>query len=112
MRRMIGQHWEEDVLVTWWGDPVTHEVTIERWQDNELALRKVHDINSEGAPSVDGLGRAVIELPVTVAQEYCAKRGIPWEKFMYGNQYDAEYKRLAAEYSRLTYSNHRAVKAS
>ncbi len=112
MAELIGAHWEGDVRVEWWGDRADNTITIVRKQDNEHALRKVADISSEGAPSVDGLGRAVIELPVTVAQEYCAKRGIPWERFMYGNEYDAEYKRLAAEYSRLAYSNHRAVKAA
>lgn len=112
MSHLIGEHWEGDVRVRWYGDRATNMVTIERWQDNDHAIRKVADISAEGAPSVDGLGRAVIELPVTIAQEYCAKRGIPWEKFMYGNEYDAEYKNLAADYSKLAYSNHRAVRAA
>ncbi len=112
MAELIGQHWEGDVLVRWWGDRATHEITVERVQDNTAVLDMVAAVNSEGAPSVDGLGRAMIEVPVTVAMEYCQKRGIPWEKLVYSNEYDAEYKLLAAEYSRLCYENHRAVKSA
>lgn len=32
MIRMIGQHWEGDVRVTWWGDDVEKTITVERWQ--------------------------------------------------------------------------------
>lgn len=109
MAELIGEHWEGDVRVRWYGDRTTNEVTVERWQDNARVLDMVAAVNAEGAPKVDGLGMAVIELPVTVAMEHCQKRGIPWEKFVYSNEYDAEYKRLAADYSRLTYENHRAV---
>lgn len=112
MAELIGEHWEGDVRVRWWGDRVTNEVTVERWQDNSAVLDMVAAVNAEGAPNVDGLGRAVIELPTVAAMEYCQKRGIPWEKFIYSNEYDAEFKRLAADHSRLTYENHRAVKSA
>lgn len=111
MKHLIGQHWEGDVRVTWWGDDVTHEVTIERWQDAELTLNKVAAVNLDGAPEVEGLGKAVAEIPVTVAMEYCEKRGIPWEKLLYSNEYDAEFRRFIAEYSKLRYENHRKVAA-
>lgn len=103
MPRLIGQHWEGDVLERWWGDETDNTVTIERIQDTSHHVRKVADINSEGAPSVDGLGHAVIELPETVAIDYCAKRGIPYDKFIYSNEYDAEFKRLVADHQRLAY---------
>lgn len=103
MIRMIGQHWEGDVRVTWWGDDVTHEVTIERYQDVQLSLDKVAAVNSEGVKTHDGLGRPVAEIPVTVAMKFCEDRGIPWEKFLYGNEYDDQFRRFCAEHARLTY---------
>lgn len=42
-------------------------------------------------------------MPVVLAMDWCEKRGIPWEKFLYSNEYDAEWKRFAAEHSRLQY---------
>ena len=110
MAELIGQHWDGDILGRWWGDRVTNEVTIERVQDTSHAIRKVADVSADGAPSVDGLGHAVIELPETVAIEYCRKRGIPVREFIYGNAYDSEFKRLVAEHSKLAYTNHKAVK--
>lgn len=111
MARLIGQHWDGDVLERWWGDEATNEVTIERIQNTEFHKQKVADINSEGAPSVDGLGHAVAEIPETVAIDYCLKRGIPYDKFIYGNEYDGEFRKMVAEHRRLAYTNHKAVKA-
>jgi hypothetical protein len=101
--QLIGEHWEGDVRVRWWGNEATNEVTIERWQDAETALNAVAAVNSDGAKTHDGLGRPVAELPLGAAMEFCEARGIPWEKFLYSNQYDEEYKRFAAEYSKLAY---------
>lgn len=109
MARLIGEHWEGDVRVRWWGDESSNEVTVERWQDPQAAVDLVQAINSEGAPTIDGLGRPVVEVPVTVAMEFCKGRGIPWEKFLYGNEYDAEFKRFAQEYTRLAYEPRKNV---
>ncbi len=111
MPRLIGQHMDGEILERWWGDEAEGTVTIERIQNTEHHLKKVADINSEGAPSVDGLGHAVIELPETVAIDYCLKRGIPYDKFIYSSEYDAEFKRLVAEHQNLAYTNHRPVKS-
>lgn len=111
MRHMIGQHWEGDVRVTWWGDDITNEVTIERWQDAQRALDMVAAVNSEGAPTIDGLGKPIAEVPIGAAMEFCEKRGIPWEQFLYGNRYDDEYKRFAADYSKLAYRSAKSVHA-
>jgi hypothetical protein len=43
--------------------------------------------------------------------EFCEARGIPWEKFLYGSEYDAEYKRFAVEYSKLAYQSVKHVHA-
>lgn len=109
MIRLIGEHWEGDVRVRWYGDDVTHEVTIERWQDPQAAIDMVAAVNVDGAKTIDGLGKPIAEVPITVAMEFCEARGIPWEKFLYGNEYDEEYKRFAAEYSRLAYRSAQTV---
>lgn len=100
---LIGEHWEGDVRVRWWGDPATHEVTVERWQDAQPALDQVAAANLDGVPTNDGLGRPIAEVPIGAAMQFCGERGIPWERFLYGNEYDEEFKRFAKEYSRLAY---------
>lgn len=109
MIHLIGEHWEGDVRVRWYGDDVTNEVTVERWQDPQAALDMVAAVNAEGAPTIDGLGKPIAEVPVGVAMEFCEARGIPWEKFLYSNEYDDQYKRFAAEYSKLAYVSAKSV---
>ena len=102
---LIGEHWEGDVRVRWWDDG--DKIHVERWQDAEKALEQVAALNSHGMPTLDGLGAPIAEIPLGAAMEFCQARGIPWEKFLYGNEYDEEYKRFAAEYSRLAYERQR-----
>jgi hypothetical protein len=109
MARLIGEHWEGDVRVRWWGDEATNEITIERWQDTQAALDMVAAVNAEGAPTIDGLGKPIAEVPIGAAMEFCHARGIPWEKFLYSPEFDDEYKRFAAEYSKLAYANAKTV---
>ena len=52
-----------------------------------------------------------VGVPIGAAMEFCEKRGIPWEKFLYGNEYDSEYKTFAAEYSKLAYRTAKTVHA-
>lgn len=107
MARLIGEHWEGDVRVRWYGEG--NEVTVERWQNPQAALDVVAAVNSEGAPTIDGLGKPVVEVPVVKAMEFCAARGIAWEKFLYGNDYDDEFKRFALEHSKLAYANSKSL---
>lgn len=109
MIRLIGEHWEDDVRVRWYGDDATNEVTIERWQDPQAAVDLVAAVNAEGVPTIDGLGKPVAEIPVTVAMKFCETRGIPWEKFLYGHEYDAEFRLFAAEHSKLAYKSAKRV---
>ena len=111
MIRLIGEHWEGDIRVRWYGDDATNEVTIERTQDPTRALEMVAAVNTDGAPTIDGLGKPIAEVPIGAAMEFCEARGIPWEKFLYGNDYDEEYKRFAAEYSKLAYRSAKTVHA-
>lgn len=91
-------------------DDVTHEVTVERSQDVQAAVDLVSAVNSHGgAKEVEGLGRPILEIPVTVAMEWAQARGIPWEKLLYSNEYDAEFKRFAQEHTRLQYETARKV---
>ncbi len=109
--RLIGEHWEGDVRVRWLGDEATGTITVERWQDVEKAIDMVAAVNSDGAPTIDGLGKPVAEVPVGAAMQFCKARGIPWEKFLYSNEYDEEFKRFAREYSKLAYENVKSVHA-
>lgn len=112
MRRMIGQHWEDDVRVTWWGDDVEKTITIERWQDPQRALDMVAAVNADGGgQTIDGLGKPIAEVPLVPAMKFCEDRGIPWEKFLYGNEYDREFKQFVAEHSKLAYANRKSLHA-
>lgn len=111
MAELIGAHWEGDVWVEWWGDRATEMVTVVRKQDCEKILGKVADISAEGAPSVDGMGRSLGELPAVPLLEHCAKRGIEYAGILRGH-HDDEIRRFLQDNSKLAYSNHRAVKAS
>jgi hypothetical protein len=109
MARLLGEEWQGDVRVRWWDKG--GEITVEYHQDAQNAVDLVAAVNAEGAPTIDGLGKPVIEVPVVAAQEWAARRGIPWEKLLYSNEYDDEFKRFAAEHSRLQYRSRKSVHA-
>lgn len=106
--KLIGEHYDSNgIRVRFYGDG--EKVTVERHQDSQSAIDFVAAVNAEGAPTIDGLGKPVAEVPVAAAMQFCEARGIPWEKFLYGNEYDEEFKRFAAEYSKLAYVNAKSV---
>lgn len=111
MLRLLGEDWENDVRKRTFVDTATGEMTVEHWQDPQAAVDMVQAINTDGAKTLDGLGRPVVEIPVVAAMEFCRARGIPWERFMYGREYDGEFKRFCAEYTRLTYAARKTVHA-
>lgn len=92
-------------------DDVSSEITVERSQDMQDALDHVAMVNAEGAPTIDGLGKPLFEVPVVLAMEWAEKRGIPWEKLLYSDEYNAEFKRFGMAYSRLRYDNTKSVHA-
>ncbi len=103
MARIIGEHYEGDVKVTWRDDG--DQIGIHYEQDIQSVVDKIAASNADGgAEMTEGLGVPKYEVPVTIAMEYCAKRGIPWEKFCYSNEYDSEWPLLAKEYSKLVYA--------
>lgn len=111
MAELLYETWENDVRVRTYYDVGSHEVTVERHQDVQSVIDMVDAVNAEGAPSVDGLGHAVFEVPVVLAMDWAEKRGIPWGKLLYSNDYDSEFKRFAQEYSRLAYRAPKTVHA-
>lgn len=103
MPRKIGEDIDSlGIRETWW-DQGDGNVTVQRSQDAQSAVDLVAAVNAEGAETIDGLGRPVLEIPVVEAMAWAERRGIPWEKLLYSNEYDAEFKRFGQEYSRLQY---------
>ncbi len=111
MIHLIGQHWEGDVLVRWLGDDVTKMVVVEHWQDPQRTLDMVAAANSEGVATADGMGKPLVEVPVVLGMKYARERGIDPAKFFYSPEYAGEYKRFAAEHSKLAYRNTRSLHA-
>lgn len=107
MSRLIGEHYEGDIRVRY----VQHgdDLTVERHQDAEQVIDRVAGMNAHGVKTLEGLGKPVAEIPMVVLMDYCAKRGIPWEKMAYSNDYDAEFKQLAREYEKLRYTPEKSL---
>jgi hypothetical protein len=102
MAKLIGEHFEGDVRVQWVDDG--DNIGVHYKQDISSVIDQVAAVNAAGGAQInDGLGVPKYEVPVTVAMAYCVKRGIPWEKFCYSNDYDSEWPLLAKEYSKLVY---------
>jgi hypothetical protein len=107
MIRLVGEHWEGDVRVRHYYDDAAREYSVERWQDPQLALDRIAAVNVDGAPTIDGLGKPIGEIPVIKAQEWAAARGIPWEKLLYSNEYDDELRAFLKEHQKLAYRSAR-----
>ncbi len=84
-------------------------VAVRRSQDVEPIIDAVARANLHGVREIDGLGRLIAEVPLTVGIEFCEQRGIPWEKFMYGREYDAEFKRFLADRQKFAYHHAKKV---
>jgi hypothetical protein len=109
MPRKIGEHFDaNNIRETWW-DNGDGNVTVQRHQDAQGAIDLVQAVNAEGAPTIDGLGKPIGEIPLVVAQEWALKRGIPWEKLLYSHEYDHELRALFREYTKLAYVNKKSV---
>jgi len=107
MSRLIGEHNEGDVRVRFHeqGD----ELIVERQQDAQPVLDMVAAVNSEGAPTIDGLGKPVCDVPTIIWVDWCLKRGLDWEKLFSTDELDAEFKRCAAAHSRLCYKSAKSL---
>lgn len=103
MTRKIGEHFHSNGIKETWWDMGDGQITVERSQDAQSAVDLVDAVNKEGAQTTEGLGRPVLEIPVVEAMAWAERRGIPWEKLLYSNEYDDEFKRFAQDYSKLQY---------
>ena len=79
------------------------QVIVRRQQDTTPIIDAVAKANLDGVTEIPGLGRLIAEVPIAVAIEFCEGRGIPWEAFMYGTEYDGEFKRFLADRQRFAY---------
>jgi hypothetical protein len=107
MSRLIGEHYEGDVRVRF--HQAGDELVVERHQDAQAAVDLVATINADGAPTIDGLGKPVGELPYVVWIDWCQRRGLDWEKLFKSAELDGEYKRCVAEHSKLRYQSAKTV---
>lgn len=79
------------------------DLHVQHTSDEQSVIDAVARANSHGTTEIDGLGRLVAEVPIALAMQFCGDRGIPWEKFLYGNSYDREFKRFLAANKAITY---------
>lgn len=108
MPRKIGEHYDANgIKETWWDDD--GNITVQRSQDAQSAVDMVAAVNAEGAKTIDGLGRPMGEVPVVEAMAWAEKRGIPWEKLLYSNEYDDEFRAFIKEHSKLAYRPAKSV---
>ena len=107
MAKLIGQEDIGGITERWFYDETNDTIHVDRSQDLQDAVELMAAINAAGeAPHVEGLGKAVAEVPIVLAMRWAEMRGIPWEAFMYSNEYDGEWKRMFKAMKRLTYENH------
>lgn len=111
MPRLIGEHHDANGIRERWFDQGDGNVTVERHQDAQAAVDLVSAVNSEGAKTIDGLGKPVGDLPYVVWIDWCSQRGLDWEKLFQGNELDAEYRRCLAENNKLQYKAAKTVHA-
>jgi hypothetical protein len=111
MSRLIGQDYDSLGILEQWYDNGDGTVSIQRHDDAQGAVDLVNTANLDGVETVEGLGRPTIEVPIVLAMQWAERRGIPWEKLLYSNEYDAEFKKFGQEYSRLQYHAKRTVHA-
>lgn len=88
---------------TWEYDLGSDTVIVRREQDAQGIIDHVAARNLEGVTAIDGLGLPQCEVPIAVAIDFCQRRGIPWEKFLYTNDYDDEWGRFLTEHPNLAY---------
>ena len=104
MAKLIGSEVVNGIRENWYAES-DGTIHVERSQDVQSVVDHVAAINSEGAQTIDGLGKPVAEIPLVEAQAWAERRGIPWEKLLYSNEYDDEFKVFIKEHQRLAYTS-------
>lgn len=112
MAKLIGQETVNGITERWFAED-DGTIHVQRAQDVEATINRIAAISAAGeAPNVEGLGRCIGEVDLGVAMDFCARRGIPWEKFLYTNEYDDQWPAIFEEHKRLRYENHGKEKAA
>ncbi len=102
--RTLTQDTQSGVRETFAYDASSDTVVVQRSQDNTRLVDAIAKANSDGTKEMAGM-RLVAEVPITDAMEFCKERGIPWEKFLYGRDYDSEFKRFIQDRPKLAYEH-------
>lgn len=105
MSRLIGEHYEGDVRVSYVDDG--DGIAVRYSQDIDNTLDKIAAVNAEGVQDNEGIGRLKYEFPITLLMEHATERGISWEKLAYSTDHDEEWPRMAAKWSKLTVQQRR-----
>src|SRR5690349_13634120 len=111
MPQLIGQDYDSLGILEQWFDNGDGTVSVRRADDAQGAVDLVAAMNADGVDTVDGLGRPAFEIPIVLAMHWAEQRGIPWDKLLYSNEYDDDFKKFGQEYSRLRYEAKRKVHA-
>ncbi|HEX8418574.1 MAG TPA: hypothetical protein VF638_01020 [Sphingomonas sp.] len=102
--RTLTQDTQSGVRETFSYDAADDTVVVQHSQDNTRLIDAIAKANSEGTKEVAGM-RLVAEVPIADAMQFCQDRGIPWAKFLYGKDYDSEFKRFIQERPKLAYEH-------
>ena len=101
MGRIIGEHYEGDVKVTYVDEG--DGINIRYSQDVTPVLDNIASINADGGARMnDGIGRLKYDFPISLLMKHATQRGISWEKLAYSTEYDSEWKVMGEKWSKLT----------
>lgn len=109
MERLIGENFDTNGIRQRWYADENENVTVEYHQDAQEAADLVQTVNAEGAPTHDGLGKPVAELPQVIWMNWCMLRGLDWTKLISTHELDDEFMKCVREHRRFQYANKKSV---
>ncbi len=102
MPRLIGEEFDGDTRIRWFGDADT--ISIQYLQDIQPLLDRIADTNAEGGtPTNDGIGALKYEFPEEFIMEHAFERGLSFNELAYkpSKDMDKEWERMAQKWSKL-----------
>lgn len=106
MEKVITEDFSMGIRERFYFDNTTQQVRVERSQNVEPVLNRLRNINNDGGvESVDGMGVPLCEVPLSLGIAFCERRGIPVNKFLYGNDYNDEFLLFMKEHPKLVYQH-------
>ena len=102
MGRVIGEHYEGDVKVTYVQDGDGYAIQYN--QDIAPTVDNVAALNADGGAQVnDGVGRLLYDFPITLIMEHATERGIPFEDLAYkAGAYEDEWHAMGRKWGKLS----------